>query len=93
MLLEDAHDPYDDGFEDWLSRSIHVLERHVGRGNLVHFDLTNMRDMENVLKGEGQYAGAVTTGELLYIRKHWGRLAKSVKFYRNDAEVDAPWQS
>ena len=92
-LIEDVHDPFDDGFNDWITRSVNILNKFTNRGSIIHFDLTHVVDIENVLNGKGKYAKTVTTGELRYIRDNWTRLSKSVKFYKNNTEVNAPWQS
>jgi hypothetical protein len=79
-LLDDVWNPYDK-FDNWLDRSIDVLNRYVSRGHIVHFDLTNVDDIVGVLENTGKHADKITSGELRYIRDNWNQLHKSVKFY------------
>jgi len=90
-LLNEVADPYNDGFTDWLSRSKYHLEVCISNGNYVHFDLTYMEDIPNILIGIGRFADKITSDELRYIKKHWERMRNNVKFYKNNVEVDKPW--
>jgi hypothetical protein len=60
-------------------------------GRQVHFDLTNMKDLDDVLANQGKYADATTSVELRYIRDKWDTFETKPKFYRDGAEVPAPF--
>jgi hypothetical protein len=77
--------------EDKIEPSPFCLERTVAQGTKIHFDLTTMDDLANILNNMGPYAAKVTSGELRYIRDNWSRLSNAVKFYVDGKEVIPPW--
>lgn len=91
-LLSDIGNPYDNGYgSDWLRFSTDTIDDTARQGNFIHFDLTNMQDLEGILNGTSPYVGRITSGELRYIRDNWDRLSGNVKFYNNGKEVLPPW--
>lgn len=90
-LSSDIGYPAKEGYSDWLSYSKSVMDATIRNGNMIHFDLTYMDDIENILNNTGNYANTVTAGELRYIRDNWSRFDGSVKFYNNGEEVLPPW--
>lgn len=54
-LLSDVGNPYDMGYSDWLGLSLDTIENTVKQGNYIHFDLTNMQDIDGILNGTSQY--------------------------------------
>ncbi len=89
-LLQDLGNPFDNGYDNWLDYSKATIESIAENGGKIHFDLTNIDNIEGILKGTA-YVDSITTGELLYIRDNWERLADTVKFYSYEIEVSAPW--
>ena len=75
----------------WLDFSKQQIDATAAAGNKIHFDLTNVSDLNGVLNNSGKYADTITAGELRYIKDSWSRLGDSVKFYMNGIEVKAPW--
>ncbi|MBQ3545208.1 MAG: PKD domain-containing protein [Lachnospiraceae bacterium] len=93
-LLSDVGNPYDMGYgSDWLKFSTDTIENTVKQGNYIHFDLTNMQDVDGILNGTSKYMNKTTSGELRYIRDNWGRLSGNIKFYNNGEEVLSPWMN
>lgn len=68
------------------------MEQALSDSNSIHFDLTNMNDINNVLNNKGQFANAITSQEIRYIRNNWHRFKNNVRFY-NKKEVNVPWNS
>lgn len=93
-MLSDVGNPYDMGYgSDWLKFSTDTIENTVKQGNYIHFDLTNMQDIDDILNGTSQYMNRTTSGELRYIRDNWDRLFGNIKFYNNGKEVLPPWMN
>ena len=93
-LLSDVGNPYDMGYgSDWLKFSTDTIENTVKQGNYIHFDLTNMQDIDGIMNGTSQYMNRTTSGELRYIRDNWDRLSGNIKFYSNGEEVLPPWMN
>ena len=90
-LLSDLEYLHDDSIKDWVSYSLKVLDNTLNSGSIVHFDLTHMENILEVLNNKGKYAKAVTSVELRYICMKWNKFKNSVIFYKNDLEVDKPW--
>ena len=90
-MLTDIGSPFDRNCDGWLSYSKIIMDETVAAGNKIHFDLTYMDDIDNVLDNVGPYANSITAGELRYIRDNWFRFEGSVKFYINEMEVLPPW--
>ena len=76
---------------DWWTHSRQQMELAVKEGNMIHFDLTHMTEVEAVLANQGQFAGKVTSLELRYIRDNWSRFSNSVVFYENGVKAGPPW--
>jgi RHS repeat-associated protein len=74
----------------WTEFSRQVMEEAVSRGVKIHFDLTHVENIEEVLAGTFK-ADAVTSYELRYLRDNWERFQSTVTFYRNGQVVNAPW--
>lgn len=75
----------------WEQFSVDAMERQVGRGGKLRFDLTHVDDVRGVLDGSGRFADTITGTELRYIRDNWARFKDSVHFYRGGQEVPKPW--
>ncbi len=58
-----------------------ALEHTVSNGGRIHFHLDGMGDIQDVLTKTGDYNYNVTSRELRYVQRNWGRLGKSVTFY------------
>jgi hypothetical protein len=67
------------------------LDAAAETGRKVRFDITNLTDTENVLENQGKFADTVTGFELRYIRDNWEKFNGLVHFYKDGAEVAAPW--
>ena len=90
--LTDIGSPFDFGLgQDWPEFSKQQMDAAVASGNKIHFDLTEVKNLDGVLQNSGQYADSVTAVELRYIRDNWPRFKDSVKFYIHGQEVKAPW--
>jgi insecticidal toxin complex protein TccC len=57
----------------------------------LHFILDSL-DIEAIVYKLGQSGTSITASELRYIYRNWHRLAGKVYFYRNNVEVEAPWE-
>jgi hypothetical protein len=88
QLLTDLPKP--DG-TSWKKFTTDTLADAASSGRQVHFDLTNMKDLDDVLANQGKYADATTSVELRYIRDKWDTFETKPKFYRDGAEVPAPF--
>jgi len=91
-LLADLYSPYDHGYENWVDCSLKTIEKWHERNLTIHFDLTNMQDIPNILKNIGEFADTVTSHELRYIRDNWSRLKNTIRFYKYEREVEPPWK-
>lgn len=81
------------GQMSWTDFSIYKLNETVANGNNIHFDLTNVKDIDGTFKNTGEYANTVTSKELRYIRDNWERLEDNIKFYQNNKQVkELPWE-
>lgn len=89
--MTDTGGPFDRNCDSWLSYSKLIMDETVEAGNKIHFDLTYMDDIDNILNNTGPYANLVTAGELRYIRDNWFKFDGAVKFYNNGSEVLPPW--
>lgn len=58
----------------------------------VRFDLTHVKDMNNLLRNRGEHAAKTTSQELRYIRDNWRHFKVKPKFYRGGIEVPPPWK-
>ena len=91
-LLDDVADPYYNGYAgDWIARSIHHLNLLIKHNNVLHFDLTYMEDIDNLLIGNGIHADKITSYELRYVRDNWSIFKFNTKFYKNNEEASKPW--
>jgi hypothetical protein len=99
-LLDEAYgNPYDNKFgksfsnsdDPWAELSKHALDDAASKGKQVHFDLSHMDDLDNVLAGKGPHADRVTSKEIRHIRDNWDNFQVKPKFYKNGVEVPPPW--
>ena len=67
------------------------MDNAVGKGNKIHFDLSNMSNIDDVLKGVGQYANKTTSFELRYLKNNWDYFKDSTIFYNKGKIVQPPW--
>jgi hypothetical protein len=92
-MLVDMGSPIDYGFsgsDQWFDLSKMMIEHTHRQGNIIHFDLTYVENLEDVLTGAFK-PNATTSRELIYIKNNWSRLSKTVIFYLNGSKVSAPW--
>lgn len=75
----------------WKKFTTQVLDEAALTGRQVHFDLTYVEDVTNILAGQGRWAENVTSVELRYIRDNWNSFAAKPKFYLDGREVPPPW--
>jgi hypothetical protein len=75
----------------WSQFSINTMRQHLSAGGKLHFDLRNMKDLNGVLSGVGQYANTVTAQELRWIQQNWSSFSNNIFFYANGIQVGAPW--
>lgn len=87
-LLNDVPKPINKTF---IQHSIDTMEQVLINENNIHFDLSNMNDLENLLINKGDFANTVTSQEIRYLQNHWNRFQENVRFYVNGRRVDAPW--
>ena len=85
--MTDVEYTHDYAIRDWETFSERCMEECIRAGNKIHFDLTYMTDVNNILNGAGIYADKYTSREIRYIRKHWTRFSRFVKFYKHDKEL------
>lgn len=92
-LLGDLGGPSENGYSSWTEYSLSTLDRASSRRQAVHFDLTNVDDLNGVLNNTGAYANSVTAQELRYIMDNWGKFSNNVKLYNfnKGGKVGAPW--
>ncbi|MCL2017095.1 MAG: hypothetical protein FWG68_12705 [Defluviitaleaceae bacterium] len=90
--LTDFADPFSAGYDnEWAKYSISIIEEWCKKGLFIHFDLTYMEDIENILNNAGTFAECTTSHELRHIHQNWNKLSNTVKFYKNEKEVQPPW--
>lgn len=86
---------------DWKHFSIGVMREVLVDGGCIHFDLTHMRGLPDLLDSEGEWGGTVTAHELRWLRQRWDRGDGGIVFwtaveYRDDEawgrRVEAPWE-
>lgn len=95
LLLTDLEKPLDSTWEQFtileMERSLTTSSRQI------HFDLTHVQDVAEIVEDvlcdhpPPCVHRSITALELRYLRTHWARFARVVRFYRNDEEVEAPW--
>jgi RHS repeat-associated protein len=90
-LLNDLGSPINNGFDDILEYSFHMIEKTVKDGNTIHFDLTYIEDLSGVLNATGKYGDKITSKELRFIKDNWDKFKYNVKFYKDGIEVGVPW--
>ncbi len=83
-LLNDLEKPVEKSFVQF---SLETLDKAAASGRKVHFDLTHVKELENVLAGKGKFAGSVTAQELRYIAQNWEKFKNIVTFYREGKVV------
>ncbi len=76
---------------DWPEFSFAMMEKARKEGNKIHFDLTNLKQIDKLIYGKGKFAKKVTAKELRYIDANWSRFKNTVKFYVKGVEVEKPW--
>jgi RHS repeat-associated protein len=89
-LLQDNGSPYENGYSNWKSWSEYNMNEAAQNGYKIHFDLTNMNDVEGVINGTS-YPDSVTSYELNYIKNNWEHFKSNVVFYKNGEQVNPPW--
>jgi hypothetical protein len=87
-LLNDLEKPLGKTFEEF---TLETLDRAAATGQKVHFDLTYVKDLDNLLAGKGQFAEKITSQELRHIAKNWEKFKDVVTFYKDGKAVQAPW--
>lgn len=87
-LLSDLPKPPGTTFEAFTKSTLNEAAQ---TGKQVHFDLTHVEEVENVLKGEGKFANKITSVELRHIRDNWENFAVKPKFYSGGSEIGPPW--
>ncbi|MCL2323426.1 MAG: RHS repeat-associated core domain-containing protein, partial [Oscillospiraceae bacterium] len=94
-ILQEVADWQNDGLGDdpdaWFWRSTIAMENAVAEGNKIHFDLTNVRNIDGALGGYGPYANSVTSLELKYLFDNWDTYKDTVIFYKKGSVVNPPW--
>ncbi len=87
-MLTDMRKP--DGVK-WPDFTVQTLDDAAVTGRQVHFDVTYIEDVSNVLAGQGRWADNITSVELRHIRNNWNSFATKPKFYLDGREVPPPW--
>ena len=87
-LLNDLDKPMEQSF---IQFSLETLDRAATRGQKVHFDLTHVKDLANVLAGKGELANTVTAQELRHVAQNWEKFKNIVTFYVDGKVKQAPW--
>ena len=80
------------GRGQWPVVATQKLAEAAKTGRQVRFDLTHMKDMNNLLRNRGEHAAKTTSQELRYIRDNWRTFQVKPKFYRGGIEVPPPWK-
>ena len=88
VLLDDLPKPTNLTWEQFTTQT---LDDAATAGRSVRFDLTHVEDISGVLNNTGEWADTITGHELRYLRANWSRFRLVTHFYRNGAEVAAPW--
>ena len=78
QLLTDLPKPTDLTFTEF---SLRTLDEAASSGRPVHFDLSNVQDLDGALAGTGEFADTVTSAELRHICGNAARFASNVNFY------------
>jgi hypothetical protein len=76
---------------NWIQFSKSKLDEIARKKGTVLFDLTNVSELDNVIKGTGQFSDNITSQELRYIKDNWDRFEDVVTFCKDGVEVAAPW--
>lgn len=76
---------------NWIQFSKSKLDEIARKKGKVLFDLTNVSELDNVIKGIGQFSDNITSQELRYIKDNWDRFEDVVTFCKDGVEVAAPW--
>ena len=87
---------------DWVHFSIQIMREVLAEGGAIHFDLTHLRGLPDILDGEGAYGSAVTSRELRWLRGRWERDAAAAIVFWTEVEyrgeeawgrqVPPPWE-
>ncbi|MCL1986840.1 MAG: hypothetical protein FWG64_02580 [Firmicutes bacterium] len=92
QLLTELPSIYDVGYDNhWANYSIAMIQEWCSQGLSIHFDLTGILDMDDILANRGKYADCITSKELRFIKENLKKLANTVKFYKEEREVQPPW--
>ena len=70
--------------------SIVTLEKALAQGRQIRFVLDRLSDLPEVVAGRA-WPNSVTSAELRYIARNWGRFQGNVTFWRAGVKVDMPW--
>ena len=90
-LLQDFGSLYDSGFSKWIDYSKYTLNKVANAGGKVLFDLSNISNINDALKGIGPYGQTVTSQELRYIRDNWNIFKNVVQFCKDGQMVEVQW--
>ncbi|MEW8105817.1 MAG: DUF6531 domain-containing protein [Candidatus Thiodiazotropha endolucinida] len=90
FLEENGLDVYEDFNGSWYEATRWAMETQLERGGMIHFDLTHIENLEQVINGT-YLPESVTSYELRYIRSNWSRFRTNVEFYRDREAVPPPW--
>ena len=77
----------------WTQFTVLVMEQALSDGHRIHFDLTHVEELDDVLACRGPWADKTSAFELRYLMAEWDRFHAHVTFYRLDKEVAPPWPS
>jgi hypothetical protein len=86
-LLNDLEKPIE---KNIVQFSLETLDQAAASGRKVHFDLTHVKELEDVLLKKGKFADSVTAQELRHITQNWEKFKNIVTFYREGKVVKLP---
>ena len=89
-LLSDYEKPPELSFDEFTTQT---LDEAAASGRQVNFDLSHMKDVDELLAGEGKYANSVTSVELRHIRDNWQTFKVKPKFFKDGVEVSPPFKT
>jgi hypothetical protein len=69
---------------------LETLDKAAATGRKVHFDLTHVEDLANILAGKGKFANTVTAQELRHITPNW-EFKDIFKIYIDSKVVQPSW--
>jgi hypothetical protein len=75
----------------WTKKSIEHMEAAMKTGNKIHFNLTGIESMNEVLMGAGRLGNTITARELGVLWDRWSEFSNTVIFYQYGRVVPPPW--